>query len=317
MDDGASVVVATSEGLVIGLSATNGSALWSWKAPTGGRVFSSPKELGERIYFGSYDSSFYCLFASNGSLSWSYPGCSGYIHTTPAIAQVDGSPVVLFGACDGTMNCLDATSGEVLWTFTTAYIPSSPSVSGERVYFGSYDDKLFCLDLEDGTEVWNRSLPDGVYSSPAVLGEKVTVGCNDGNLYMLDALTGEVIWNRTMTEGALESSPLLFRDRVVVTTSDGMFLLDTEDGAVTRGFELGNAGDISPTYVGGSVLFGDSAGWVRAVSFEEVNGTDDDDDDGRERIPIWPLLVLAMIAIPIILIIIYRMRLDRGNHRER
>lgn len=192
MDNGSSVIAATSEGLVTRLEAANGRVEWSWKNPSGGRIFSSPKESSGLIYFGSYDSSFYCLYSGNGTVKWTYPGCDGFIHTTPGLAELDGRTVVLFGACDGTMNCLDATTGDVVWRFRTAYIPSSPSISEGMVFFGSYDRKLFCLDLNEGSEVWNTSLPDDVYSSPAVLGDRVAVGCNDGSLYLLNKGNGTV-----------------------------------------------------------------------------------------------------------------------------
>jgi outer membrane protein assembly factor BamB len=318
MEGGASVVAATSEGLVMMLSSANGSSVWTWATPTGGRIFSSPKEHDGRIYFGSYDSSFYCLHASNGTVAWTYPGCEGYIHTTPAIAELEGRAVVLFGACDGTMNCLDARDGEVLWSFVTAYIPSSPSVSGGKVHFGSYDSRFFCLGLGDGKEVWNRSLPDDVYSSPAVLDDRVAVGSNDGSLLMFDAANGDVLWNRTLTEGALESSPLLFRDMVAVTTGDGMVLLDPGSGNVRSGFELGNAADISPTYIGDSLIFGDSSGWVRRITAtdERVAPDDDGDDDGWE-VPFWALFlsINVLFAIALVILIALRIRLCRLSRR--
>ncbi|MCU0798835.1 MAG: PQQ-binding-like beta-propeller repeat protein [Candidatus Thermoplasmatota archaeon] len=305
IEDGSSVIAATSEGLVVRLEAAKGKVQWSWKNPSGGRIFSSPKESSGLIYFGSYDSSFYCLYSGNGTVKWTYPGCDGFIHTTPGLAELNGRTVVLFGACDGTMNCLDAMTGDVVWRFRTAYIPSSPSISGGNVFFGSYDRKLFCLDLNDGSEVWNTSLPDDVYSSPAVLGGRVAVGCNDGRIYLLTGNNGTVKWSREMGKGPLESSPLLFRDVVAVTTGDGLFFLDVSNGSVTRGFELGNAEDISPTCIGGSVLFGDPYGNLFAISIRETDDNDDDLDE-KTRVPLWMIITISVliIGIPIMVIII-------------
>ncbi len=316
IDNGTAVVAATSEGLVKRFESSNGKVVWSWTNPSNGGIFSSPKESSGLIYFGSYDSSFYCLYSGNGTVRWTYPGCDGYIQTTPGLASVNGRTVVLFGACDGTMNCLDALSGEVIWRFRTAYIPSSPTISDGKVSFGSYDRKLFCLDVNDGSEVWNTSLPDDIYSSPAVLGERVVVGCNDGSLYLLNEGNGTVLWSREMSEGSLESSPILFRDIAAVTTADGLFFLDADNGTVVRGFELGDAADISPTYIDGLLLFGDSYGNVFAISIVDLR-TGDDDDNGPSNMdkiigPVVVSIILISALIFLLLLIIF-IRIKKGK----
>src|SRR5438552_15733798 len=83
----------------------------------------------------------------------------------------------------------------VKWKFKTERVIeawfSSPTVSGDTVYFGSDDSYLYSLNALTGELKWKFKTGDVVYSSPAVADEAVYVGSHDGYLYSIDARSEE------------------------------------------------------------------------------------------------------------------------------
>jgi len=284
-DDTGYVIVCDDTGRATAFRAIDGSEVWTWQSATGGQVISSPLVARSRVVFGSYDSSVYCLSERNGSLMWRFTGCSGWVHTSPALSGED----VLFGSCDGTLNSVSILNGTRSWHFQDSYIPSSPAVDRGRVFFGSYDENLYCLNTTDGSVVWNTTLGDGIASSPSVGSSVVVVGCDDGNLYCLERGSGSFIWSARISAGALDSSPVLFKDHVAVTGSDGILILSL-NGSVAHRFQLGDPGGTSPAYYDGSMVFGDTLGYLHSIDLKEE--IPDEDGEGKDR----PPYLLYMVA---------------------
>src|SRR5229473_2672902 len=87
----------------------------------------------------------------------------------------------------------------VKWKFKTERVIeawfSSPTVSGDTIYFGSDDTYLYALNALTGELKWKFKTGDVVYSSPAVADGVVFVGSHDGYLYAVDAQTGKHRWS--------------------------------------------------------------------------------------------------------------------------
>ena len=148
-----------------------------WKYKTGGRVASSPAVVNDKVYFGSWDTYFYCL-DTNGNLLWKYK--SSWIYSSPAVVN----DKVYFGSDDDYLYCLD-TNGNLLWKYETgSLVSSSPAVVNDKVYFGSGDTYLYCL-YTNGNLLWKYKTGDSVHSSPAVVDGKIYFGSNDCYVYCL------------------------------------------------------------------------------------------------------------------------------------
>src|SRR5437016_7538174 len=87
----------------------------------------------------------------------------------------------------------------VKWKFKTERVIeawfSSPTVSGDTVYFGSDDSYLYALSKLTGELKWKFKTGDVVYSSPAIVDGAVYVGSHDGHLYSVEAQTGKQRWS--------------------------------------------------------------------------------------------------------------------------
>ncbi|MFW3145607.1 MAG: PQQ-binding-like beta-propeller repeat protein [Thermoplasmatota archaeon] len=297
------LAVCDSSGMVTALSMEEGAQLWTFDTGSGKEIISSPNGPGDMIYFGSYDSKFYSL-KPDGTPSWDYIGCQGWIHTTPAVHDNN----LYFGSCDGMLRCLDALTGEHKWNFSAAYIPSSPAIMEGRIYFGSYDSNMYCLDAGDGELIWSTALGGDIQSSPAVNAEKVMVGANDGLLYCLDAEYGSIEWTLDLGPSQLETSPVIGGKLVYATCEQGLVMVHMGNGSIYRSFEYGDASEVSPSAYGSKVFFGDRNGYVRCLR-QNIPVTDDDDGDdafdiGREVSANRDMLFLALAVAIIIGVIL-------------
>jgi len=143
---------------------------------TGLPARSQPAVVGDTLYVGSPDGTFYALDARTGSTRWSYtlppaPGASpAVVSDSPAVA--DGK--VFFGDFAGRVYALRQRTGELVWsvrteTNPTAYHTSSPLYYRGRIYLGAssaentlgadypcctFRGHLDALDADTGALAW-------------------------------------------------------------------------------------------------------------------------------------------------------------------
>ena len=185
-----------------------------WKFKTNGYVNSSAAIEGDNLFFGSGDSSLYCVNANDGSLVWKFK-TGGAVHSSPAV--VNGE--VFFGSHDGNFYALNAKDGKVKWTFKTegeklfsakgihGQLPkdslfvdewdfwlSSPAIEGNTIYFGSGDGNFYALNKSDGTEKWKFKTAGIIHSSPALAFGNVYFGGWDTYMHAVNAETGKEVW---------------------------------------------------------------------------------------------------------------------------
>ncbi len=185
-----------------------------WRFKTNGVVNSSVAIEGDKLFFGSGDSSLYCINASDGLLAWQFK-TSGAVFSSPAV--ING--VVYFGSHDGNFYALNSKDGTVEWSFKTGgekrfsakgihgLLPkdslfidewdfwlSSPAIERSTVYFGSGDGYFYALDKNDGKEKWKFKTDGIIHSSPALAFGNVYFGGFDTYLHALNAESGKELW---------------------------------------------------------------------------------------------------------------------------
>jgi eukaryotic-like serine/threonine-protein kinase len=185
-----------------------------WKFHTGGYVISSPAIDTRNAYVGSTDGNMYAVDLATGAQKWKF-ATEARITSSPAVVQ----GVVYFGSYDGNFYAVDAETSKVKWKFQTAgerrftakhihgslpagesmpdpfdFYLSSPTVSGNAIYFGSGDGNIYSLDLASGKLIWKFQTGDVVHASPAVANGVLYVGSWDSYFYALDSDTGKEKW---------------------------------------------------------------------------------------------------------------------------
>lgn len=268
----AAVALLLLPGLVIAESAQTGAPSVPelvWKQKFGAPINSSPVVDGELLYFGGFDSSFYSLQLSDGTVLWRYK-TGGEIRSTPAIFDT----AVIFSSGDGSVYCLAKRSGALCWKFATKgerkqdfadYYQSSPVISGENLYFGSGDGNIYAIKITDGSLVWQFTTGGVVHATPVIAGNKLFVGSFDGYFYALSVTTGEFLWKfksvgqQWFPRGDFQGSPTAGSGVVVVGSRDyNLYALDAEKGhcrwnkRFARGWALANGIVDSVLYTGTS-----------------------------------------------------------------
>jgi len=159
-------------------------------------VHSSPTIDGKKIYCNDMQGRFLVVGLESGEILWEYPMLpkgNNWSAVTPAIK----GNIVISGSSDGTVFAFDVEKKSVIWKFksgnsifrcssyNTDYrsLLSSPTISGDFVYFGSGDGNLYGLDINSGEKKWEFSIGVPVLSTPAIVDEWLFVGAYDGNIY--------------------------------------------------------------------------------------------------------------------------------------
>ena len=208
-----------------------------WKFETMGEIISSALIVDDRVIFGSYDATLYCLNVDDGSVAWKFDTLDR-INGSPAIAGditfVTGcdqhlrainiktgkeefdmelerfliaSPAVVdymlyVGTHEGEFLAIDVTKQEVEWRYADAKrelpIHSSAAVTDELVVFGSQDKQLHCHERKDGKPKWEFTARGQLTSSPVIVGDRVFVGSNDGNVYEVGLADGKQRWKEKL-----------------------------------------------------------------------------------------------------------------------
>ncbi|MEP7269695.1 MAG: PQQ-binding-like beta-propeller repeat protein, partial [Saprospiraceae bacterium] len=210
------------------------------------------------LFFGSGDSSLYCVHANDGALVWKFK-TGGAVHSSPAV--VDGE--VFFGSHDGNFYALNANDGKAKWTFKTegeklfsakgihGQLPkdslfvdewdfwlSSPAIEGNNIYFGSGDGYFYALNKIDGTEKWKFKTTGIIHSSPALAFGNVYFGGWDTYLHALNAQNGKEVWKFKTPEDTviynqtgITSSPVIIDSIVYFGCRDSrVYALDAVTG---------------------------------------------------------------------------------------
>jgi outer membrane protein assembly factor BamB len=145
-----------------------------WKFATEARITSSPAIERGTVYFLSYDGKLYAVDASTGKLKWKFQTAgerrfvANHIHGSLPEAETMPDPfdfylssptlsgeAVYFGSGDGNIYSLDAASGKLNWKFTTGnVVHASPAVANRTVYIGSWDSYFYAIDAATGKEKW-------------------------------------------------------------------------------------------------------------------------------------------------------------------
>jgi hypothetical protein len=143
------------------VDAIDGTLIWTFTAEF---IPSSPSVMGGRIYFGAYDSTFYCLNATTGKKVFG-TALGDDIYSSPAV----GASGVFVGCDDGSLYALDPYNGNVLWTNASSggTLQSSPALAGGLVAFCDREG-LKLVKSDDGGPVAAFRYGDASDSSPAV-----------------------------------------------------------------------------------------------------------------------------------------------------
>jgi PQQ-like domain len=155
--DGTNVVAGTNEGVLMGISPTNGDVLWrhlvistrddSYKA-----IVHTPLLQANSVYFSNAESMTQRLNITTKVVDWSYP-----IGSIANLKLAENSAFI--GGSDGSILRLDANTGALKWksVIDIASPIASLVVSGKHILASNKRGMLSLLSSETGKVIWTSS----------------------------------------------------------------------------------------------------------------------------------------------------------------
>jgi outer membrane protein assembly factor BamB len=159
------------------------------------------------------------------------------------------------------------------WKYTsvmTPYLPSSPTVTGNTVYFAAGSpSRVYAVDTETGALKWrypaDQPMATTVHTTPAYSNGFVYVGADDGRFYALNAETGKYAWAFD-TKSSIGSSPTILDGTIYFGSSNGrVWAIDAKTGAEVSTWK--SAARASDEITGAPAV---ANGMVYALSLDQV-----------------------------------------------
>ncbi len=274
--------LASMDGEVLAIDASNGARLWSQKLEKSGQgggftcaptstsvaIYGTPAVSGDLVYIGGYDGKIYAFNSSSGALRWVYPREEFF--DEPIVGGILAAlGKVFFGGSDGKVFALDAATGDFQWEFQTGgKIWATPVLDGDTLYIASFDKKLYALDANNGSKKWETLEAEGaIATTPLVYEGTVYIGSLDRYLYAINAANGSMRWKSTFQAGSwFWTEPIVYNNVIYAGNLDGkIYAVDATTGDKINEFDLDSPISSSPVLVDNSIIIVSEEGAVYAL----------------------------------------------------
>jgi outer membrane protein assembly factor BamB len=273
------IYVASSDGEVAAISATDGNRLWRVELdrPLSGGVGYHDRSL----YLGGADGSVLQVSATDGVVEWE-AAVSGEVLAAPAVSD----DWVVVQTYDGKLLGFQPGSDEPAWTFTsdvpvlTLRGTSTPILVGGNAIAGFGDGKVVAVDVNSGNVSWESrvGVPQGSSEIDRIVdidgamtqqGIELFVASYQGRVAALDSRTGRKLWQQNVS--SVTGTHVGFGN-VYVADVDGTLsaFLRTGQGVRWQNIELGYRQLSRPTPVSSYVATVDFDGYLHLLS--QVDG---------------------------------------------
>ncbi len=176
-----------------------------------------------------------------GDCVWvSSPGGRPYdtTYSTPIIADVNGTRLLIAGSGDGSVHAMKAQTGEPVWRFEAAKrgINTGVAMSGKYAIVTHSEENfdtsemglVAAVDASGHGKLGKESIKWAVhgvqagYSTPVADGDRVYLVDNGSNLFAFDAADGKQLWKQNL--GSIQkASPVIADGKIYVGSESGKF----------------------------------------------------------------------------------------------
>ena len=192
-------------------------------------VLTRPLVYNDKLYFGTWDTYFYALHITDGSLVWKWSNGKSNPKLSPAsVWPVAANGKVFITAPDRYFTCLDAETGDEVWRTNEYKVRETVGISkdGQMVYSKCMWDTIVALDAraDEVVPLWVSNAEFGYEHNPAMPMEKdgtLWVSTKNGVLLGMDAKTGEVLWRHKIGNSILNTPLPLSGKECIFTSSEG------------------------------------------------------------------------------------------------
>ena len=190
-----------------------------------------------RVCFGGYNATFYCLDKRDGKVIWSSRIPSGGYGASPLIVDHDFvTSVEVNRPANGFFARFSLDDGHLIWTTPMLgnQPHSSPALDEGRgaLYGGNNNHMIFQVDVKRGGMGWARNLGAEVKDTPLVGPTAIYVTSWSHKLFSLEKAGGQIRWT-TNLHGMSQSSPTLIENTIIIGDSSGyLYGIDSSNGKI-------------------------------------------------------------------------------------
>lgn len=176
-------------------------AVWPQSVDLNGGITASPAVVGNKLYVGTFDQTFYAVDIETGGASALFDADNWFW----ARAATDGQRVYV-PSMDGRLYAMDLLRQTVVWVYPSVddigAIVSSPVVVEGFVVVGSDDENLVVLDAATGTRVWDQRVGDKIRAPLVADGTVVYAHGLDRKVHAYDVVERLLLWERDLEAGS-------------------------------------------------------------------------------------------------------------------
>jgi outer membrane protein assembly factor BamB len=253
-----------ADGLVIKLSADDGSELW--RAEVSGEILAAPQSNGRIVVAQAYDGKLMGFDFETGERLWTYSNDVPVLTLRGTSTPIIYNDIAIAAFADGKVIAVSLASGSVVWEARVAIaqgrseierivdIDGTMATQGVELYVASYQGRLAALEMRAGRKLWQRNVS-------AVSG--VSVGF--GNVYVADEdgtvsaflRNGQGVRWQNIDLGYRElSRPTPISSYVAVVDFEGyLHLLSQVDGVIVGRARPDSDGARADMIASGNVLY--------------------------------------------------------------
>jgi outer membrane protein assembly factor BamB len=227
------VVVRTTDGRILGLSADDGKRKWVFTRampPLLLRTEAGVLAIGRDVVAGYPNGKLIALDAEDGKLTWEVSVALPRGATElERIADVAGLPVidgaqVCAGAYQGKVSCFEIQTRNLVWARDVS-TTRALARDGKNIYVVDDSSAVQALDKSQGASVWKQDkLKFRRLTAPVILDSRIVVGDFEGYLHVLSPDNGEII-GRLKTDGTAIQQIVPIAGGLIVQTAGGSVIL--------------------------------------------------------------------------------------------
>ncbi|MCY4212718.1 MAG: outer membrane protein assembly factor BamB [Gammaproteobacteria bacterium] len=233
------VLVGTTGGALVALSAADGSEVW--RSQVGAEILSRPATGDGAVFVQTIDGRLLALEQTDGSVRWSFDNQVPVLTLRGSASPVFNGDIVYAGFANGMVGAIRTGNGEPLWEHRVMLpegrseldrmvdVDASPFINGPLLYAVSYQGRLKALRAADGVAVWQQEA-SSYLDLAAGYGQIYVVDETDA-VIAIDEQTTDEVWRQEGLYRRKLSSPVAFSNYLVVGDDDGyLHVLAQSDG---------------------------------------------------------------------------------------
>lgn len=224
--------IGSSDSTMRAIDIQSGNVKWTYSGVCG-YIETKPLVTNDKVIFGAWDNTLYCLSKADGKELWRWTGGLTRMHFSPAaVWPVTANGKVFIVDPQRAITSIDINNGNTIWRTFQSMVRESLGLSadGKQIYAKTMADSVVCYSTtgDKPIELWASNVGFGYEHAPSMPLECKGVvygGTAAGLVYALNSRNGRVIWKHKVGNSLINTVLPLSGNDVIVTSSEGYVVL--------------------------------------------------------------------------------------------